>query len=84
MTLATITSEMLVSTDAMATSQDKMDGQMTIRTPKTMKASPGINIVSPEMGFSIMPLQVSAIGQVGRGVGCVILLVLGLQNCALT
>ncbi|WP_151613486.1 hypothetical protein [Sinorhizobium alkalisoli] len=57
---------------AAATSHGKTDGQTAINTPRLMNAIPGITITRPESGFSIMPLQVSAIGHFGMGADCAI------------
>jgi hypothetical protein len=61
---------------AAATSHDKMDGQTTINAPRTMNSAPGITMIKPERGFSIMRLQVSAIGHIGIGIACAIPLLL--------
>jgi hypothetical protein len=58
--------------NAAATSHGKIDGQTAIKTPSVMRAIPGIIIIRPENGFSIMLRQVFAIGHIGIGVACVI------------
>ncbi len=64
--------------NAAATSHGKIGGQTAINTPSVMSAIPGIIIIRPENGFSIMLRQVSAIGHIGIGVVCAIFGVSGL------
>ncbi len=51
-----------------------------IATPRTMNISPGIIIHNPDLGFSIIPLHVSAIGHIGIGVDPAIALSVYIEN----
>ncbi len=61
--------------------RSKITGQMIINTPTVMNVIPGISSIAPDRGYSIMPLQVSAIGHIGIGAPCAILLSSGPRSC---
>lgn len=67
--------------DAPATNHGKRGGQTMINRPTEINVIPGISITIPEMGFSIMPLQVSAIGHMDIGAVCAILASSSLRAC---
>jgi hypothetical protein len=67
--------------DAPPTNHGKRGGQTTINRPTEINVIPGIIITIPERGFSIMPLQVSAIGHMDTGAVCAILASSSLRAC---
>jgi hypothetical protein len=75
---------MPITISAIATSHTRICGKIMIAKPKAMKTTPGIIIHKLEPRFSIIPLQVSAIGHIGIGVVSGIVLPICWDNLPLT
>jgi hypothetical protein len=56
-------------TNSTASAHTSIFGSITIMTPRAMNRMPGMIRATPEKGFSIIPLHVSAIGHDGIGFG---------------
>jgi hypothetical protein len=81
MNLASIIMARPMTMKATATSHTRIRGSMMAATPRRMSTIAGTIIVKPDSGFSIIPLQVSAIGHIGIGTDSDISSSLSFDDC---